>query len=201
MAPPRGKRKATVPKAQTLYLTTAPQWRAWLRRHHRTAPEVWLRLYDKASGKPSLPYNDAVEEALCFGWIDSVVRRVRDEPGARAQRYTPRRRGSPLSAMNAARVRRLAKAKRMTPAGLAVLSPDVLRPPALVLRGDVERALRADPAAWRHYRTFPEAYRRIRIGWVEAARGRPAVFRQRLRHFVRMTAQGRQFGLVRGDDA
>lgn len=201
-APPRArakpKAKGTVAKADTLYVTTPRQWRAWLRRHHRSAHEVWLRYYDRPSGKPTLPYNDAVDQALCFGWIDSVVRKVRDEPGARAQRYTPRRHGSPLSPMNAARVRGLAKARQMTRAGLAVLDPEVLRPKPLVLAPDIRAALRADPEAWRHYQAFPEAYRRIRVGFIEGARGRPAVFQQRLLHFVRKTRQGVQFGMVRG---
>ena len=85
---------------------------AWLRKHRTTRKDVWLVYYRESSGKPRISYNDAVDEALCFGWIDSTVRRIDDERFA--QRFTPRRPGSPISEMNRARVGRLVREKRMT---------------------------------------------------------------------------------------
>src|SRR5439155_453298 len=82
-------------------------WRAWLKRNHARKKEIWVVLHAKASGKPSLAYNDAVDEALCFGWIDSIVKKVGVH--SRAQRFTPRREGAPVSEMNKARGRSLAR--------------------------------------------------------------------------------------------
>src|SRR5213596_4263102 len=104
----------------TLYVKDRRQWRAWLARHHETAPEIWLIYYKKDSGKPRIPYNDAVEEALCYGWIDSILKPI--DARRYAQRFSPRRPTSVLSAMNRERVRRLITAKRMTKAGLASIS-------------------------------------------------------------------------------
>jgi len=133
---------------KTLYVKDRSRWRAWLEKNHRSAPEIWLIYYKKASGRPRIPYNDAVDEALCFGWIDSIVKPI-DE-----KRYT----------------QRCAK--------------------------DVAAALRADRATWKNFRSFPESYVRIRIGWIDAARARPEAFAQRLRYFVKMTAQNKRFGMV-----
>jgi uncharacterized protein YdeI (YjbR/CyaY-like superfamily) len=102
---------------KTLYVKTRREWRAWLARHHKTAPEIWLIYYKKQSGKPRIPYNHAVEEALCYGWIDSILKPV--DADRYAQRFSPRRRTSRLSAMNRERVRRLIASGRMTKVGLA----------------------------------------------------------------------------------
>src|SRR6059058_4752700 len=100
----------------TLYVKDRRQWRSWLARHHQTAPEIWLIYYKKHTGQPRIPYNDAVEEALCYGWIDSIVQRVDD--ARTVQRFSPRRPKSFLSETNKERVRRLLKAKKMTRVGL-----------------------------------------------------------------------------------
>src|SRR5436853_1328059 len=104
----------------TLYVKGRREWRAWLARHHQTASEIWLIYYKKASGKPRIPYNDAVEEALCYGWIDSITKPLDERSWA--QRFSPRKATSQLSPMNRERVRRLIKARRMTKAGLACIA-------------------------------------------------------------------------------
>jgi uncharacterized protein YdeI (YjbR/CyaY-like superfamily) len=179
----------------TLEVPTRAAWRAWLARNHSRKKEIWLVLHASASGRSSLPYNDAVDEALCFGWIDSIVKKL--DTHSRAQRFTPRRKGSPVSEMNKARARRLIREGRMTPAGRSALGP-ALRRARLVVAPDVGRALRAEPGAWARFERFPAAYTRIRLGFIEGARGRPDVFATRLRYFVRMTAQGKRYGMVRG---
>ena len=178
---------------RTLYVHRVADWRAWLRKHHRTSREIWLVYYRKSSGKPRISYNDSVDEALCFGWIDSIQKKLDDE--RLAQRFTPRRPGSRTSELNKARARRLVREKRMTPAGLAAIGS--LAAPRLVIAPDIKAALEKDPAAWKHFRRFPVAYRRIRIAFVEGARGRPAEFRKRLRHLVRRSAKNERFGMVR----
>jgi uncharacterized protein YdeI (YjbR/CyaY-like superfamily) len=179
---------------ETLDVGTRAAWRSWLQRNHARKKEIWLVLHAKASERTGVAYNDAVDEALCFGWIDSIVKKV--GPSSRAQRFTPRRTGSPVSEMNKARARRLVREGHMTPAGRAALGPALKREP-LVVAPDVRRALRAEPSAWGHFERFPAAYKRIRLGFIEGARGRPKVFATRLRYFVRVTAQGKRFGMVR----
>src|SRR5436309_10934906 len=127
---------------ETLDVRTRSAWRRWLQRHHARKKEIWLVLHAKASGKPSIAYNDAVDEALCFGWIDSIVKKVGTL--SRAQRFTPRRRGSPVSEMNKARARRLVREGRMTAAGRRALGSALRREP-LIVAPDVARALRAEP--------------------------------------------------------
>src|SRR5690348_15329439 len=107
---------------KTLYVATRKEWRAWLRKHHASRKEIWLLFYRKESGKPRIPYNDAVEEALCYGWIDGQNKSVDREKWA--QRFTPRRPGGNWSAMNIERFRRLAARRKVTKAGFAA-APEV----------------------------------------------------------------------------
>lgn len=179
-----------------LYVASRSQWRSWLRTNHKTAKEIWLIYYKKNSEKPRIPYNDAVEEALCFGWIDSIVKAIDDKKYA--QRYSPRKPGSKLSAMNRERVRRLIRQKRMTPAGLAAIQ-HAFKPTTndeLNIPTDIIRRLKSNRTTWKNFQNFPESYKRIRIGWIEGARRRPEVFKQRLDYFVNMTRENKKFGMV-----
>jgi uncharacterized protein YdeI (YjbR/CyaY-like superfamily) len=185
---------------KTFYAKNRREWRAWLARHHRTAPEIWLIYYKKHSGKARIPYNHAVEEALCYGWIDSILKPV--DADRYAQRFSPRRATSRLSEMNRERIRRLIAAGRMTGAGLERIKHvfDQRRDTKQKLKwetpADVLKRLQRDPVAWKNFRRFPESYKRIRIGWIVAARGRREVFEQRLRYFLKMTARNMRFGMV-----
>ena len=185
---------------KTLYVKNRKEWRAWLSKHHGTAPEIWLVYYKKHTGKPRVPYNHAVEEALCYGWIDSILKPI--DADRWAQRYSPRRPTSRLSAMNRERVRRLIAAKRMTKAGLASIEhafdrkKDTKQVVSWKLPADIERRLKDATVVWNNYRRFPKSYQRIRIGWIDAARARRAVFEQRLGYFIKMTAQNKRFGMV-----
>jgi uncharacterized protein YdeI (YjbR/CyaY-like superfamily) len=123
---------------RSLYVHRVTDWRAWLRAHHKTRREIWLVYYRKASGKPRISHSDAVDEALCFGWIDSQAAPL--DAGRFAQRFTPRRPGSPVSEMNRTRARRLIREKRMTRAGLDALGD--LRVRRLVMPPDIRAALR-----------------------------------------------------------
>src|SRR5207247_11176130 len=89
----------------TLYVTNPDEWRSWLTKHYQSETEVWLIYYKKHSGRPRIPYDDAVEEALCFGWIDSIGKRMDDEKFA--QKFTPRRDRTKWSELNKRRVRKL----------------------------------------------------------------------------------------------
>ncbi len=182
----------------TLSVRTRAQWRSWLTKHHATKKEIWFIFHKKGSGIKGVSYNEAVEEALCFGWIDSIVK-TRDEQSY-VQRFSPRKPSSVLSEMNKERIRRLIASKKMRAAGLNSISRHLhaatRRPAPFVFPADILAALRKDPVVWKHYRSFPLSYRRIRIGWIDGARSRPAEFRRRLSHFLRQTAKNKRFGMV-----
>jgi len=178
---------------KTLYVTERKAWRSWLVKHHCNEKEIWLVYYKKHTGKPRIPYNDAVEEALCYGWIDSTVKRVDDE--RTAQRFTPRRENSPWSEMNRERARRLIKAGKMTGAGLAKIRENLGT--KFVVPGDILKELKGNKSVWENFRKFPLAYKRVRIGFIDDARKRPDEFMKRLRYFIKMTGQNKQFGMVR----
>jgi uncharacterized protein YdeI (YjbR/CyaY-like superfamily) len=178
---------------RTLYVHRVADWRAWLRKHHKTRREIWLVYYRKSSGKPRISYNDAVDEALAFGWIDSQAAPLDTERFA--QRFTPRRPGSPVSELNRMRARRLIREKRMTKAGLDALGD--LRVRRLAIPADIRAALQRDPLAWKHFQRFPAPYRRMRVAFVDGARRRPDEFRRRLAHLVRRSAKNERFGMIR----
>jgi uncharacterized protein YdeI (YjbR/CyaY-like superfamily) len=163
-------------------------WRAWLVQHHATASEIWL-LFDDRPDVPSVSYLDAVEEAICFGWIDSTGKRVSsDELGLR---FAPRRPKSNWTELNKERARRLIRLGLMTDAGRAAL-PDLEQP--VVVAGDIVAALRAEPDAWSKFEAFPDLYRRVRIGYIEEQRKNGPEFERRLRNFVSKTARNQMFG-------
>jgi len=150
---------------KTLYVTNRDEWRDWLAKHGQSETEVWLIYYKKDSGRPRIPYDDAVEEALCFGWIDSIVKRMDDEKFA--QKFTPRRDGSRWSALNTQRVRKLMREGRMTEAGLAKLDPAMLGDKGRAKRdaGDAElppvvkQALMANATAWKNFQSLSPSRR------------------------------------------
>jgi uncharacterized protein YdeI (YjbR/CyaY-like superfamily) len=175
---------------ELLHVADRRAWRRWLEAHHRTKREIWLVSYRKATGRPNLSYNDAVEEALCFGWIDSTRRGVDEERVA--QRFSPRRPKSSYSQINKERLRVLVGKGQVIPEVVATL-PD-LDPGHFEVAPDIRRAVRADREAWANFRRLPGRYVRIRVAYIESARNRPEEFRKRLDHFVRMTAADRRFG-------
>jgi uncharacterized protein YdeI (YjbR/CyaY-like superfamily) len=107
-----GQNGNTVNKSKTLYVTNRTDWRSWLRKHHDREKEIWLIYYKQLTGKPRIPYEDAVEEALCFGWIDSTVKRLDQE--RYAQKFTPRRANSHWSVLNKKRAKKMIQAGKMT---------------------------------------------------------------------------------------
>jgi len=182
---------------KTLYVKDRTAWRKWLKANHVRKQEIWLIYYKKESGKPRIPYNDAVEEALCFGWIDSILKAIDKEKFA--QRFSPRKPGSVLSSMNRERIHRLKKQKKMTAAGYAAVRHAMDRAekqPRFKLPADIERALKKNPRVWANFQRFPVSYKRIRIGWIDASRVREDIFQQRLEYFVKMTRKNKRFGMV-----
>jgi uncharacterized protein YdeI (YjbR/CyaY-like superfamily) len=176
----------------TLHAPDRAAWRAWLAEHHRTTPAIWLITFTPHALRPSVPYLHAVEEALCFGWIDGIAKRLDAERSA--QRFTPRRANSHWTELNKERARRLIASGLMTDAGRTVL-PD-LHVASFRIPDDILATLQADPEAWANFQQFPAVYQRIRIGYIEEMRRQPTVFRQRLHHFLRKTRRGTMFGTL-----
>jgi uncharacterized protein YdeI (YjbR/CyaY-like superfamily) len=155
---------------ETVVLTTRKAWRAWLKKHHAAKKEIWFTFFKKASGKPSVPYAEAVEEALCFGWIDTTVKTLDAE--CYVQRFTPRKNGSNWSGPNLERVRRLVANGQMTPAG-AVHLPDAKAAKAFQEKHDgrttapiappkdLALAMKKSPKAAAFWKTLAPSYRRL----------------------------------------
>ncbi len=176
--------------SQTLYITNRKDWRNWLKQHYKTDKEIWLVYPKKATGKPRIEYNDAVEEALCFGWIDSIVKKLDDE--LTAQRFSPRKPKAKYSQANIERLRYL-MAKKKVIKEVAETLGDLLNA-AFVIPPDILQAIKADQEAWKNFQKFSEAYIRIRIAFIDGARHRPVEFNKRLRYFIEMTARNKLFG-------
>lgn len=158
---------------KTFYAKDRAAWRAWLRQNSNGANEIWLVFYKKNSGKPTVTYKDAVEEALCFGWIDTKVKTI--DEFRYMQRFTPRNPRSPWSPLNIERAKRMIAEGKMTPAGLKAFEhhEDRRTPPRPTkLPSHLERRFRKNSAAWKNFRGFPPGYQRMTIGWVASAKKR-----------------------------
>jgi uncharacterized protein YdeI (YjbR/CyaY-like superfamily) len=170
---------------EEVYARDRSEWRAWLAARHADAPGAWLVYYKKGSGQPGVSYEEAVEEALCFGWIDSVTRTL--DAGRYVQMFTPRKRKSPWAPSNKERVARLIEQGLMADAGLAAVEAakadgrwdayeDAAKRP---MPDDLAAALAGSPEAERHFATYAPGTRRELINWVATAK-RPATRQKRI---------------------
>jgi uncharacterized protein YdeI (YjbR/CyaY-like superfamily) len=175
---------------ETLYVTNREEWRDWLKANFDTKPEIWLISYLKHTGQPSITYNSAVEEALCFGWIDSIRKGVDDE--RTAQRYSPRKLGSSYSQTNKERLARLISEGKVIPSVMESLSD--VRPEDYQIPSDILSALEENEDAWLFFLGTSPSYQRIRAAYIDVARKRPDEFKKRLEHLIDMSARGKQFG-------
>lgn len=183
--------KRPIDPKHMLHVMKRGEWRAWLRKHRKSEKEIWLVHFKKHTGRPRISYNDSVEEALSFGWIDSTARTIDED--RYAQRFTPRRPKTAYSQANLERLRALARQRKVAKDVLATLG-DQLNEQNLRIASDILEPIKADHEAWKNFQAFSEPYKRIRIGYIEGARARPAEFSKRLRHFVVMTKKNRIFG-------
>ncbi len=188
--------------AGELHVTTRAAWRRWLAAHHDSEREVWLVFHKTHTGRPALAYEDAVEEAICFGWVDSLIKRLDDERYAR--KFTPRTAKSSWSEPN---LRRLAKALSegvMTEAGLAVADPEVValggvaaparRRPDPALTPELRRELERYPRALAALEALAPSHRRNFIGWIMDAK-REETRRRRLAEAIALLAAGKKLGM------
>ncbi len=174
---------------ETVFAKDRAEWRRWLAKNFARSAEIWLVFYKKASGKQTIAYHHAVEEALCFGWIDGMKRKVDEQ--CYAFRFTPRTEKSAWSKSNLERVERLIADGRMMPAGLKAYHASDRReiaPLPAALPTALEDRFRKERAAWANYEKFPPGYRRLTAGWVASAKKEETQLK-RLRKLIEYSAR------------
>ena len=186
-------------RLKTFLARTVDEWRDWLAEHHESDSEVWLIFHKQHTGVPSIDYSDALDEALCFGWVDSLVKRLDDRRYAR--KFTPRRADSRWSTANRKRYAALKASGRLKRSGLERAPTDRtydLPPPRLELPSRlpsyIQAALRQRPAARRTFEALPPGQRRRYVAWIDSAR-REETKARRLKEAIRLLAAGKQLGL------
>jgi uncharacterized protein YdeI (YjbR/CyaY-like superfamily) len=184
----------TTPELPLLEVRTARQWRAWLAKHHASSPGVWILCHKEHTGVRSVPYEDLVREALCFGWIDSLVRRLDDRCYVR--KVTPRRPTSKWSDSNRTRWAELKAGGRLAAAGLAAPPTDnsYERPVVPVLPAYIARAFKANATAWAFFKKLAPTHRRYFVGWIHTAK-LPETREKRIRESIALLAAGKTIGL------
>jgi len=180
---------------KTFDARTSERWRRWLAKHHASDSEVWLIFHKQHTGKPSVAYNDAVDDALCYGWIDSLIKRVDDDRYAR--KFTPRKVDSNWSSANIKRYAALKASNRLAAPGLE-RSPDG-RPVVDMARPGyvpeyIEQAIRKNARAWKFFENLAPSYRRLYVAWVDSAK-REVTKQSRLRQAIEMLKSGRKPGI------
>ena len=169
---------------ERLHTTSREQWRGWLADNHCTKREIWISTTKSPDG---LQYLDAVEEALCFGWIDSTIKAGED---VMWRRFSPRRKNSPWTELNKERCRRLERLGLMTDAGR-----DVLPNMNFQIDNDILATLKSDETVWCNFQTLPALYVRVRIDNIQNIRKRnPEACQRRLHKFIDNTRNGIMYG-------
>lgn len=156
---------------KTLYARDRSAWRKWLEDNHHGEKQIWLIYYKKHTGKPSIPYEDAVEEAICFGWIDTTIKRLDDE--RYAQKFTRRKKGSKWNQRNIERAGKMIREGKMTAQGLKKFNERVEYDKVvetLEIPPDMEEALKINKIAWTNFINFAPSYRRMYIYYVTIAK-------------------------------
>ena len=178
------------------FFETEADFRRWLAANHETAPELLVGFWKKSSGKPSVDWPQARDQALCFGWIDGIRRSMGDD--AYTIRFTPRRKGSIWSKVNVDRFNALKAAGLMTPAGEQAYEENKHKTglysyekPFASLSAEEERLFRRNKTAWRDWEARPPSYRRSALGWVTSAK-RPETRAKRLAELIAVSGEGRR---------
>lgn len=186
---------------QELYVTSKDDWRKWLEKHHETERKVWLIYHKKHTGKPSIAYGDSVEEALCFGWIDSLIKRIDDEKFAR--KFTPRKSNSNWSEVNKKRTRKMMAEGKMTKAGWARIEEAkkngewfkvTPRRQELTIPSYMKKALAASQTALDNFNKLAKTHKRDYIGWITSAK-REETRKRRLREAIQLLEQNEKLGM------
>lgn len=175
----------------TLYIVDRKVWREWLESNFDKEKEIWLVYPNKSSGKPKILYNDAVEEALCFGWIDSIAKKYDVESAI--QKFSPRNPKSSYSQSNKERLKWLYENGMIHPSVMEIAERIVKE--NFIFPSDIIEYVKDNAQAWKNYKGFSESYRRIRIAYINEARKRPEEFNKRLKNFISKTRENK---LIKG---
>ena len=176
---------------ETLYFVERNAWRNWLAAHFRDRDDSWLEYPKKKTGKARISYNDAVEEALCFGWIDSTVKALNED--TTIQRFCRRRKNAPYSQANKERLKWL-WAQGLIHESMKQEVQAILKE-AFIFPQDIMNCIKSNDLTWQKYQQLSEPYKRIRIAYIDSARKRPEEFQKRLNHFMSKTTAGK---LIKG---
>jgi uncharacterized protein YdeI (YjbR/CyaY-like superfamily) len=179
----------------TLRCRTGKEWRAWLAKHHSSSPGTWFVFYKRHIGQNSISYEDMVREALCFGWIDSLIKRLDDD--RYAIKVTPRQASSKWSNLNRKRWAELKAAGLLTAAGLAAAPTNntyAARPAIPTLPGYIAKAFQEDTKAWEFFQELAPSHRRYFVVWIHTAK-RPETREKRIRESIRLLSTRRKLGL------
>ena len=166
-----------------LNIKTRTEWRNWLQQNFNIENEVWLVYAKKSTGEERIQYNDAVEEALCFGWIDSTNKTL--DKDHTIQRFTPRQPKSSYSQPNIERLKWLAENNLIHHSFLGIAQKIISQKYVFPL--DILDEIKKDKTVWNNYKDFSDSYKRIRIAYIEEARKRPEEFTKRLNNFIQKT--------------
>jgi uncharacterized protein YdeI (YjbR/CyaY-like superfamily) len=181
-----------------LCVSSREEWRSWLQKNHDKADVVWLVYYKKHTGKPSINYADSVEEALCFGWIDSIKKSIDVE--RYAYKFTPRRSKSKWSPLNIKRAKKLIDEGRMTQAGLELFnqkvdySDEFIKARAskeLPIPPEIEAALKSNEKVWENFKNLAPGYRKQYIGWLVTAK-KPETRERRLKQAIQLLSENKK---------
>lgn len=184
---------------KTLDVRSRARWRAWLHKHHTSVAEIWLVFHKQHTRRPTIDRDASIEEALCFGWVDSLVRRLDAE--RYAVKFTPRKPDSRWSSLNKRRYAALEKrglleeaGRASSPTGKRAYTLRQRRPLDAPVPRYIEHAFKSEPAAWRFFKTLAPSYRRAYVGWIDAAK-REETKKRRLREAIVRLANGEKLGL------
>lgn len=178
-----------------LDVRTREAWRQWLAKHHGSSTGIWLIRHKRHTGVESMPHEDLVCEALCFGWIDSLIKRLDDD--RYAIKVTPRKPTSKWSDINRRRWKKLQTAGLLAPAGLAAAPTSnryAPKPSVPELPAYIATAFKANAKAWKYFQSLPRRERRNFVVWIDTAK-RPDTRDRRIRESIRLLAAGNKLGL------
>jgi len=177
-------------KLKKLYITNRKDWRKWLEKNFDKEKQIWLVYPKKSSGKERIVYNDAIEEALCFGWIDSTIKSLNENSSL--QRFTPRNPKSSYSQQNKERMKWLLENNLLHPSQLK--KANEIASEKFVFPKDIIDVIKKDKTTWKNYTKFSNSYKRIRVAYIDGARERPDEFKKRLKNFINKTKENKQIG-------
>lgn len=187
---------------KTLYVSNRPNWHKWLQKNHDKEKEIWLVYYKQHTNKPSINYDESVEEALCYGWIDSLIKRIDDEKYAR--KFTPRTNKTKWSEVNKARIRKLIKQGRITNISLVKIDQTILNKKEetlrdklrknLIMPAHIKKQIMTNRTAWQNFNKLVPSHKRNYIGWIMSAKKEETQMK-RVKEAIKLLSQNKKLGL------